>query len=439
MENMFKNISNNLFKALSKDEILMLSVSGENSHFCRFNQSKVRQIGEVLDSRLSLSLINNNRICHGSITLTFNLENDLKVASNELNRLKSEVTQLPEDPFLVMPSTSDSLSEKNSGNLLSPDSVVSSITPIIKDVDLAGIWASGNIFRGCSNSMGLFHWFETDTFSFDFSLITSKERMVKGTFAGNEWDQSKYESYMQDSIKKLRLLERDSIKIEPGNYRTYIAPAGVSDLIDMLSWNGVSESSIQQGQSALIKLKNENQLSNCFSLEENFSSGFVPRFNSIGEISPKVLNIIDNGMLRNTLISSRTAKEYGVKTNYADDGEYLRSPQMSPGNLKEQDILKNLDKGIYLSNLHYLNWSDNLGGRITGMTRYACFWVENGEFVAPIENMRFDDSIYNFFGSNLESVGNELEFIPSVGSYQSRSIGGNMCPGILLDSFKLTL
>ena len=83
MENMFKNISNNLFKALSKDEILMLSISGENSHFCRFNQSKVRQIGEVLDSRLSLSLINNNRICHGSITLTFNLENDLITRKNK--------------------------------------------------------------------------------------------------------------------------------------------------------------------------------------------------------------------------------------------------------------------------------------------------------------------------------------------------------------------
>ena len=112
---------------------------------------------------------------------------------------------------------------------------------------------------------------------------------------------------------------------------------------------------------------------------------------------------------------------------------------MGPGSLKEQDVLKSLDKGIYLSNLHYLNWSDNLGGRVTGMTRYACFWVENGEFVAPIENMRFDDSIYNFFGSNLESVGSQLEFIPSVGSYSSRSIGGNMCPGILLDSFRLTL
>ncbi len=439
MENMFKQISNSLFSSLNKDEVLMLSISGENSDFCRFNQSKVRQIGEVLDSRLSLSLINDNRICHGSITLSRNLENDLKLASNELDRLKLEVAQLPNDPFLVMPSMSDSLSEVNHGDLLSSNNVVDAITPIIKEVDLAGIWASGNIFRGCSNSMGLMHWFETDTFSFDFSLITSKERMVKGTFAGNNWDQSKYESYMQKSIEKLKLLERDSVKIEPGNYRTYIAPAGVSDLIDMFSWNGVSESSIQQGQSALIKLKNKDRLSSCFSLEENFSSGFVPRFNGVGEVSPKVLNIIDNGILRNTLISSRTAKEYGVDSNFADDGEYLRSPQMGPGDLHEKDILKNLDRGIYLSNLHYLNWSDNLGGRVTGMTRYACFWVENGEFVAPIENMRFDDSIYNFFGENLESVGSQLEFIPSVGSYSSRSIGGNLCPGILLDSFKLTL
>ena len=192
-----------------------------------------------------------------------------------------------------------------------------------------------------------------------------------------------------------------------------------------------------QGQSALIKLRDKASLSNCFSLTEDFTSGFVPRFNSIGEISPKVLNVIDNGVLRNTLISSRTAKEYDLNSNYADDGEFLRSPKIDKGDLQESDVLKSLDKGLYLSNLHYLNWSDNLGGRITGMTRYACFWVENGEIVAPIENMRFDDSIYNFFGENLESVGNSLEFIPSVGTYGGRNLGGNLCPGILLNKINL--
>ena len=143
--------------------------------------------------------------------------------------------------------------------------------------------------------------------------------------------------------------------------------------------------------------------------------------------------------MKNTLVSSRTAKEYNINSNFADNGEYLRAPKLKTGDLEESEILEKIDKGLYLSNLHYLNWSDNLGGRVTGMTRYACFWVENGEIVAPIENMRFDDSIYNFFGSNLESVGSKTEFIPSVGTYEKRSLGGNICPGILLSSFKFTL
>tara|TARA_B100002051_G_C16740627_1_gene644077 strand:- start:1341 stop:2660 length:1320 start_codon:yes stop_codon:yes gene_type:complete len=439
MNDNFKKLSSELFNLLDGDQVLTLSLSGENSHFCRLSQSKVRQIGDVLDTNISLSIIYDNRICHGGITLTNNFETDLKLASLELNRLKEEVKQLPPDPFLVMPTNTDSLVEKNEGSLLDRQDTVNSLTPIIEDVDLAGIWASGNIYRGCANSLGLFHWFETDTFSLDFSLITEDERMVKGTFAGNDWSQADYESYMCKSKEKLSLLKRDSIKLKPGEYRTYIAPAGVSDILDMFSWNGVGESSIRQGQSALIKLRNDGALSGCFSLTEDFTSGFVPRFNSIGEVSPKVLNIIDGGVLRNTLVSSRTAKEYSLKSNYADDGEFLRSPKINPGDLKEEEILKNLDEGLYLSNLHYLNWSDNLGGRITGMTRYACFWVQGGEIVAPIENMRFDDSIYNFFGNNLESVGEKAEFIPSVGTYQERNLGGNICPGILLSSFKLTL
>ena len=59
MQNNFKNLSDTLFALLDKDEILMLSLSGESSHFCRFNDSKVRQIGDVTDANLSLSIINN--------------------------------------------------------------------------------------------------------------------------------------------------------------------------------------------------------------------------------------------------------------------------------------------------------------------------------------------------------------------------------------------
>ena len=90
MQENFKKLSTQLFKNLNNKETLMLSLSAEKSHFCRLNQSKVRQIGEVQDVRLSLSIINSSRICHGSITLMNNFETDLKKAIHELNRIKED-------------------------------------------------------------------------------------------------------------------------------------------------------------------------------------------------------------------------------------------------------------------------------------------------------------------------------------------------------------
>ena len=76
---------------------------------------------------------------------------------------------------------------------------------------------------------------------------------------------------------------------------------------------------------------------------------------------------------------------------------------------------------------------------MTGMTRYACFWVEGGEIISPIDDMRFDDTIYNFFGDKLESVTSKSRLNPSVGTYGGRNLGGVHCPGIILKSFELTL
>jgi predicted Zn-dependent protease len=208
----------------------------------------------------------------------------------------------------------------------------------------------------------------------------------------------------------------------------------------MFSWNGISEASLRQGCSGFGRMRNEDaRLSSKFSIIEDFSPGLCPKFNSNGEVSAESISLIENGMLKNTLVSSRSAKEYGLDSNFAEGGEYLRSPKMRSGQLNHEDVIKELDKGLYLSNIHYLNWSDNAGGRITGLTRYACFWVEGGEIVAPIETMRFDDSFYRFFGDKLIDVEDKLTVVPEVHTYGQRSLGATTCPGILVDAFALTL
>jgi predicted Zn-dependent protease len=262
---------------------------------------------------------------------------------------------------------------------------------------------------------------------------------VKGTFAGNQWDSSAYAAKLADSKLQLDRLAQPPKSIPKGRYRTYLAPAALAELLSLFSWGGISEAALQQGNSALGLLqRGEKQLSDKFTLQENFSRGLVPRFNNLGEVAPLQLPLIQAGKLVNTLISSRTAKEYGKTANGASSSEGLRSPEVSPGSLAS-DIFKALDTGLYLSNLHYLNWSDRPNGRITGMTRYACFWVEKGEIVAPIENLRFDETIYRCLGDQLIDLTTTQEFVPEVGTYYRRDLGGMWLPGLLTEEFTYTL
>ena len=440
MEQMFTSLCDALFLELEKDELLTLSFGGENSQFIRFNNAAVRQTGLVDDGNIELKFIANERTCTGSFTVSGNPDTDIARGKGELARMRTEANEIPKDPFLVMPSNAGSSHEVQNANGLAFDDAVDALLPAMQGVDFVGIWANGRVFRGNANSLGQKHWFETESFCLDYSLVTPSHQMVKGTFSGSDWNQPEYENYLAQSKDKLKLMKRKPVKVSTGEYRTWFEPAAVADFLSMFSWNGISEASLQQGCSGFGKMRHDDtRLSPSFSIAEDFSSGLVPRFNSNGEISPDVLPLIQDGELRNTLVSSRTAAEYGAETNYAEGEEYLRSPRMNPGNLSQDKVLSSLDKGLYLSNVHYLNWSDNPGGRITGLTRYACFWVEHGEIQAPIKTMRFDDTFYRFFGDELEAVGAKTELIPEVQTYGGRNMGGIVCPGILASSFALTL
>ena len=440
MEKIFNNLCESLFSKLESGEDLVLSFDGENSQFVRFNNASVRQTGLVDDADLGLKFISNGRTCNGGFTVSGNPDIDIKRGVSEIERMRAESREIPEDPFVVLPNDSASSHEIKQASGLAFEDAVDAILPAMHGTDFVGILANGRMYRGSANNLGQKHWFETESFCLDYSLVTPEHQMVKGCYAGSDWNQDEYEDYVKRSRKKLTMMERKPVKVDTGEYRTWFEAAAVADFLGMFSWNGISEAALRQGCSGFGRMRNEDaRLSSKFSIIEDFSPGLCPKFNSNGEVSAESISLIENGMLKNTLVSSRSAKEYGLDSNFAEGGEYLRSPKMRSGQLNHEDVIKELDKGLYLSNIHYLNWSDNAGGRITGLTRYACFWVEGGEIVAPIETMRFDDSFYRFFGDKLIDVEDKLTVVPEVETYGQRSLGATTCPGILVDSFALTL
>lgn len=440
LEQTFDRVVEALLAQLQAEEHLKLTLTGEQSQFVRFNRAKVRQAGCVGDGNLMLTLMRDQRNSYCSIPFTGDWETDWQQANNALAELRQEVLDLPVDPYLVLPEGNATSREVHKGQLLLPETAVEILLPEVAGLDFTGIYASGALVRGYADSVGQKHWFATETFALDYSLFTSDGQAVKDTFAGNQWDQAAYVAKLAESKGQLERMAQPPKTIPRGQYRTYLAPAAVAELLAMFSWGGVSEAALQRGGSALGLLqRGEKQLSPAFTLMESFKRGLVPRFNEWGEIAPIELPLIVEGQLKNTLISSRTAKEYGKTPNGAAGGEYLRSPELLPGTLPAFEVLKSLDTGLYLSNLHYLNWSDRPTGRITGMTRYACFWVEDGEIVAPIDNLRFDESLYRCFGDNLLNLTDFQEFIPEVSTYGNRSLGGVWVPGILAEEFTYTL
>ena len=172
---------------------------------------------------------------------------------------------------------------------------------------------------------------------------------------------------------------------------------------------------------------------------DNFELGLHQPFNSLGEMVPTKLSLIQSGKGQKLIVSAKSANEYKVESTGGDESESPKSLEILPGHLKREDLFKEIGTGLFLSNLHYVNWSDPKTARMTGMTRYACFWIENGDIVAPLQDMRFDVSLYDILGSGLVELTDFQETLVNNLTYESRGLGGKKLPGALINGFKLTL
>ena len=435
VEILWKELTEKILSACEDDEEMILNLHAEESDFIRFNGCKVRQNTRIAQIELSLELRQGSRVVIHTWTLSGNSKPDLDLISSALPSLREELKQVGEDPF-VTPIENHGRSHMDFPFEQVPfDKITSLLEKNLGQLDLAGIFCQGPVVKANANSKGQNHWFSTGHFFIDYSLFDGP-RAVKGLYSEATFNDEKVDEHLFDSQRKLELLRRSRKRVSPGSYRVYLAPSAVSQILAVSGWGGLSEASYRRGQSGFQKAaRGEVSLSPLFSLKENLSLGLVPRFNYFGEVRQEELPLFEKGVFKQFLVSTATAKEFGISSNFADRSEHPRSLEVLPGDLLESEILSGLGDGLYLSNLHYLNWSDLNSGRITGMSRYACFWVEKSEIVSPIEDLRFDDSVLNIFGRNLERITRHQEVLPETGSYRSRSLGGVKVPGLLLKGF----
>ncbi|WP_223452600.1 MULTISPECIES: TldD/PmbA family protein [unclassified Pseudomonas] len=435
----FKALVNGLREAIREPEQFTLSYAAESSAFVRFNHAKVRQAGQVQQASVGLKLINDGRHADLDITLSGDAHVDAQRLAEGLQQLRDTLPLLPQDPYLLLNYTGWQSKNVQEHPLPDTEQVVAEITRAAEGLDLVGFYAAGPISRGFASSSGAFGWHQANSFNFDFSLFHANGQAVKASYAGHDWNSEGFARRFQQAREQLEFLGRPLRTLAPGQYRAYLAPAALEEIMGMLSWGGFSAQSIASKSSPLQKLyAGDHSFSPLVSLDEQVSGSLSPAFSDEG-YPRSDLKLIVEGKADAQLVDSRSAAEYGLTANGASGGESPTALNMAPGALADAEILKQLGTGLYISNLWYLNYSDQPMARMTGMTRFATFWVENGEIQAPVSTMRFDDSAYSLLGSQLEALTEERELLLSASTYSQRATASALLPGALISRLTLTL
>ncbi|MEO5699536.1 MAG: metallopeptidase TldD-related protein, partial [Casimicrobiaceae bacterium] len=408
-EGYFRDIAGILDGLLAPGEFYTAWFRAETSAFVRFNHGKVRQPGTVVQCYLDVDLVAGERHATHSLVLCGDRGRDQAVLAAAIGSLRAVLPMLAPDPHLLHATEVHSSCTVRGGPLPPAEAIVDEVLAAADGLDFVGLYAGGPVARGFANAHGQRNWHESTSFNLQWSLYHRVDKAVKSSLAGFAWDSAAFAAKMRDAQVQLAVIARPSRVLAPGRYRTFLAPAAMAELMETLAWDGFSARALATQQSSLARMQGPNgaRLDPRVHLVESVADGTAPGFQSAGFIRPERVPLIVEGRLVAALTSPRTAREFGGTSNGANPHEMADSLVMAGGELANADVLAALDTGLYVGNFWYLNYSDRPACRITGMTRFATFWVEGGKIVEPVEVLRFDDTLLRMLGENLASLTRE--------------------------------
>jgi predicted Zn-dependent protease len=440
MRDYFYRLADFVNAQLTGDEAFTAWFSGEDSDFTRFNHARVRQSGHVSQRYLNVDLMVGNRHAASEMTLTGERSVDEARVSEAMAGLRTVIPHLPEDPHLLVSDEVRNTEQEAPRELPAATDAVEQILGAGEGHDLVGLLAIGDVSSGFANSLGQRNWFSSSSYNFDYSIYHHADKAVKSAFAGSSWDEDALRKNVASSVSQVEILAREPKTLKPGRYRVYLSPVALYDFVGMLSWGGFGLKDLRTKQTVLLRMVEEGAtFADSVTISENTKDGVAPNFQSKGFIKPDTVTLIERGAQKDCLVSPRSAKEYGVPTNGAGGGESPQSLDIAAGDIPQTEVLDRLGTGLWINNLHYLNYSDRPNCRVTGMTRFACLWVENGNVVAPVNVMRFDETMYRALGENLIGFTREREMILDSGSYGGRGTSSGRVPGALVEDFTFNL
>lgn len=439
----FSEISEWLRKACRDDEGFSLSLSAERSDFVRLSGGMIRQPGHVEQAQLLIDWHRNSAAGVHPASLRCPLHIDHAELAAHVDALRARCRAVPADAHFNAPTGLHS--SEFLGESAIPDcmALIDELLRLSSGLDLVGLVTHGEIERGFADHRGQNNWHAQHSYLIDCSAYLDRQTAAKLHDAGFVFDRARLATKIDALREQLAILAKPAIPLEPGLFRSYLAPRALAELFNLLS-GSFSIKSHRSGQSALRRMSCAGQRLHPL---VNLSEGGVPgqaeqsalaaSFTPNGFLRQTPVALIREGILSGYLAGPRSAREFAEENVPISGEDWPNALQMAPGDLQQHRLLSALDTGLWINDLWYCNFSERNNCRLTGMTRFACFWVENGVIQAPVKSMRFDDSLFALLGSELIALTAQRELLIDTDSYGERSTSSMLLPGALVESLRI--
>jgi predicted Zn-dependent protease len=414
----------------------------------RFANNRIRQPHLERSRHVSLRVANGKRLATatGSDASQVGLESLLETARN-LARIapverKFPGFRAPEGrrgrPVAFSSSTARSTPEAVSRMA---EEVLAAAESAAPGARVAGVVVAGSETIRVVNSSGLDRSSDR-SFAYGSVLVErpTEDPPVSGWSEGAHWDSGRLESAALGREAAERMARSPPERTEPAKLPVVLRGPAVADLLRFLASLGFAANGEVEGWSCLAGRRGKTIAPEEVQLTDDARSReSVPQGIDYEGTWTKPVPLITNGVAGNVVTDLITSGRLGLpltghalppEAPWGDFGPVPSNLILAPGTASEEELAREVGRGLLVTRFHYVRVVDPGRGIITGMTRDGTYLIEKGEVTTPVRNLRFTESVLSALAS-IRAIGRARRIYSEGG-------GAVTAPALALGGFRFT-
>jgi predicted Zn-dependent protease len=398
-----------------------LVIIGEDLSLTRFAESQIHQNMYRSDITLFVRAIKDKKI---GIASTGDLSQE---TVNKTVKHACEIAALmpPDEQFVTLPSPASAEKVvtffKDTAEY-APRQRADAVKKIVDKCRKDGLQAAG-AFRTSTetvavlNSLGVEQFNNNTKAELSMTITGDKDNSGWGIGYSRDAESIDVDTIARSAIDKA-VHSLNPVALDSGPYTVILEPAAVGQLLLFLAFMGFGGKTLLEKRSFMAgKIGEQITGTNITITEDPFNPQMQGMPFDYEGVPRKRISLIESGVAKGVVYNSYYAQQAGVEsTGHAlppdnSFGPYPKHLVMDGGTSTIGDMIKSVERGVYITHFWYINFLNPMKTMVTGTTRDGTFLIENGVLTKPIKNMRLSQSILEAF-SNAPMISRERVLYP---------------------------